>query len=136
VIVLTCRCGNRFDVHDKLAGKRYRCPACSEPMDVPLAPLKPGPPPLPKPTARGDAVQSSPPPVRPRTTKTPPRAAGNRAASPVQRYVWVWLGIAAIVPVAFVSIVFALYLLLTRTPPPAVAEKENEPQQYSPPRRR
>jgi mono/diheme cytochrome c family protein len=44
----------------------------------------------------------------------------------VQRYVWLWIGIAAVVPVAVVTMIFALYLLLSRAPDAVVADKGNE----------
>src|SRR5207253_1368885 len=94
-IALTCRCGNQFTVHDKFAGKRYPCPACAEVLQVPRR------------AARDQAVRGGAPAARPRSAK-PPQPADEPAASPVHRYVWLWLGIAAVVPVAVVTIAFGL----------------------------
>jgi cytochrome c553 len=130
-IDLTCRCGKQFSVNDKVAGTCIPCPACAVAIDVPtFAALKPGPPPLPKDLVRGA------PPARSRPAK-PPRRPDAPAASSVHRFVGLWLAIAAVVPVAIVSVVFGLYLLLTRTPAAVVADKgpDNAPalQQGGPP---
>ena len=34
-IVVACRCGQRFQTLDELAGKRVRCPACGQPLAIP-----------------------------------------------------------------------------------------------------
>lgn len=105
-IALTCRCGKQFDVHEKFAGKRFPCPACAVPMDVPpLAAIAPG-----------------SPPARPRPTQAARPTAGKRTASPVQRYLWLGLGIAAVVPIVVVTLALGLYLLLTRAPSAVVAD--------------
>src|SRR5213076_895822 len=102
--------------------KRIRCPACADTMDVPLrAVLVPGAPP-----AREEAVRGGAPPVRSRSEKPPALPADEPAASPVHRHVGLWLGIAAVVPVAVVSVVFALYLLLSRTPDAVIADKVSD----------
>jgi len=38
VISLECTCGQRFNVPDHLAGKKGRCPACGEQLEIPSAP--------------------------------------------------------------------------------------------------
>jgi len=61
-IVLTCRCGKRFDVHDKFAGKPFPCPACAEVLQVPPLAAR-----VPAPLPRKDAVYSGPPRARTRS---------------------------------------------------------------------
>jgi len=34
-IVVACRCGQRFQAQDHLAGKTVRCPSCSQPLQIP-----------------------------------------------------------------------------------------------------
>lgn len=36
-IVVACRCGQRFQAQDHLAGKAVRCPSCSQPLQIPAA---------------------------------------------------------------------------------------------------
>jgi len=38
-ITVACDCGKRFGVRDEAAGKRVRCPGCSEPVNVPVVAL-------------------------------------------------------------------------------------------------
>ena len=122
-IGLTCRCGKQFDVHEKFAGKRFPCPACDAPLEVPaLAARVPAPPP------RAESVRSGAPAVRSHAAGPPaPTSAGSPAATLVRRYLWLWLGIAALVPVAVVCMALVLYLLLIRTPT-VVADKGNDGQ--------
>lgn len=40
-IVVTCRCGRRFQAIDALVGKRVRCPACGEPLAIPATSAPP-----------------------------------------------------------------------------------------------
>jgi mono/diheme cytochrome c family protein len=123
-IALTCLCGRQFNVNDKFAGQRVMCPACADAMDVPrLATRAPG-----APASRQDAVRGGAPPVRARSAKPPPLPVDKLVASPMHRFVWLWLGIAAVVPVAVVTVAFGLYLLLSRAPVPVVADKGEEKQ--------
>jgi hypothetical protein len=125
-IPLTCRCGKEFDVHEKFAGKRFPCPACKEPVEVPLRIARAAP----APPAREAAVRTGPPPLRPRAAKPPPPPpAQEPASSPMQRFFWLWLLIAAVVPVAVVSLAFASYLLLRRPTTAVVAEQGDDKQQ-------
>ena len=34
-IVVGCRCGQRFQELDELAGRRVSCPACGQPLAIP-----------------------------------------------------------------------------------------------------
>lgn len=39
-IALTCDCGRELQVKDEYAGKRVRCPGCSQPLAVPVRPVE------------------------------------------------------------------------------------------------
>jgi hypothetical protein len=128
-IAVSCRCGKQLNLHDKLAGKRIRCPACGSEMEVPiLATFAPGAPPR-----RAEAVRSVPPPVPSRFARPSQVPAEEPAASPVHRHVWLWLGIAAVVPVAILTVAFVLYLQLSKTPDAVVADKGNDQQAVAQP---
>ncbi|MCE9581555.1 MAG: DUF4282 domain-containing protein [Planctomycetes bacterium] len=73
-ILTTCPCGSRFKAPDRLAGKRVRCPKCSEILTVPAgetpdAPIEETAPPVePAAAAPADAGQETPdagPPAAP-----------------------------------------------------------------------
>lgn len=123
-ISLTCRCGKQLNLADKLAGKRIRCPACAETLEVPITAVIVAE----APPARAEAVRGGPPPVPSRSARRlvvddddEPRA------SPAQRPVWLWIGIAAVVPVVVVTIAFVIYLNMSKTPDAAMEDKGNEP---------
>ena len=54
-IKISCRCGQRFQAPDKLAGKKVRCPKCGNPLAIPAATRPPA---AGQPTAGADVIGS------------------------------------------------------------------------------
>jgi hypothetical protein len=80
-IVATCGCGYRFQVRDDLAGKRFKCPKCGQPVQAPPAPAAVNPQsttPQGQPAATPAGPPQSSSPGQPSPQQSPSRGAGAR----------------------------------------------------------
>jgi WD40 repeat protein len=103
---ITCTCGKRLRIEDDQAGKRVKCPACGEFLQL-LQVVEKLPPARPKKRFEDDAVDDEPRPRRKRT-KGP-------GISPV---VWLALGGGGVLIVVLIAV---LVVVLTHDRPAAVA---------------
>jgi hypothetical protein len=127
-IALTCRCGKQLSVRDELAGKRVRCPACAETLDVPpVVTFASG-----KPPPSSKPALTTPPPVPSRAATSAAEPDIRATTSLLRRYLWVWLGLAAVVPVLIGCAGVSLYLWLNRDSEPTIVDKPEEKQAVQP----